>query len=158
LRAGHVHLHVRSGFSYGCGTAAPEEFVEAATGMGYEALALTDRDGLYGMPRFLRACSGAGLSPIVGAEISLDPESIGVSGENGPPLPHLVVLCESEIGYRNLCKLISVYRMRSGPSASERRNPACDLPTLCEHAEGLVCLTGAIPFGLLARLTLKRLV
>ena len=50
-----VHLHVRSGFSFGFGVARPEELVEAAAKMGMSSLALTDRDGLYGIPRFLEA-------------------------------------------------------------------------------------------------------
>lgn len=68
---GFAHLHVRSGFSYGYGTATPEELVEAASKTGVGALALTDRDGLYGIPRFLKAAEGAGVSPIVGAEVSV---------------------------------------------------------------------------------------
>ncbi len=47
---GFAHLHVRSGFSYGYGTATPEELAGAAARMGMGALALTDRDGLYGIP------------------------------------------------------------------------------------------------------------
>ncbi len=142
-----THLHVRSGFSYGCGVATPEELVGAAAGMGYEALALTDRNGLYGVPRFLRAAEEAGLSPIVGAEISME-------GGGVCPPGHVVLIAESMAGYRSLCKLITsyrTYRMASGPSAVERRNPACPLATLLEHTEGLICLTGAIPFGFLTR-------
>ena len=52
---GFVHLHVRSGFSFGFGVARPEELVEAAARMGMSSLALTDRNGLYGIPRFLEA-------------------------------------------------------------------------------------------------------
>ncbi|PLS83372.1 MAG: hypothetical protein CYG60_22055 [Actinobacteria bacterium] len=58
-----THLHVRSGFSYGFGVATPEELAEAAARTGMEALALTGRDGLYGVPRFLGACGEAGGSP-----------------------------------------------------------------------------------------------
>ena len=134
-----AHLHVRSGFSYGSGVATPEELVEAAAGMGYRTLALTDRDGLYGVPRFLAACGEAGILPVVGAEIST---------EGGG---HVVLLAESMAGYRSLCRLVTAYRMNSGPSAAERRNPRCPLETLLRHAEGLVCLTGAVPFGYLSR-------
>jgi error-prone DNA polymerase len=56
-----VHLHVRSGFSYGFGVATPKELVEAAAGMGMGAL--TDRDGLYGIPKFLTAGEEAGICP-----------------------------------------------------------------------------------------------
>jgi DNA-directed DNA polymerase III PolC len=138
------HLHVRGGFSYGFGAALPEELCEAAAAMGYESLALTDRDGLYGIPRFLKAAEEHGLSPIVGAEVSM---------EDGTPAGgHVVLLAESMAGYRSLCRLITSYRGRSaGGSAASRRNPRCTLEELAEHNRGLLCLTGAVPFGFLAR-------
>ena len=138
-----VHLHVRSGFSYGSGTAKPEELVEVAAGIGYGTLALTDQDGLYGAPRFLTACEEVGISPVIGAEVSM---------EGGG---HVVLLAESMEGYSSLCRLITSYRMRSGPSAAERRNPRCSLDELMEHAGGLVCLTGAAPFGFLPQRVLN---
>ncbi|MBA3953260.1 MAG: PHP domain-containing protein, partial [Rubrobacter sp.] len=60
---GFAHLHVRSGFSYGYGVATPEELVGGAAEMGMGAMALTDRDGLYGIPRFLEAAGRVGVSP-----------------------------------------------------------------------------------------------
>ncbi len=134
-----VHLHVRSGFSYGYGVATPAELLEEAARTGMRSMALTDRDGLYGIPRFLEASGEIGLSPIVGAEVS-----IGGGG-------HLVLLAEGMEGYRSLCRLITAYRCSSG----DRRHPSCPLATVLEHAAGLVCLTGAIPFGLLPRLLLS---
>ncbi len=133
------HLHVRSGFSYGFGTSTPEELVEAAEYMGAGSVALTDRDGLYGVPRFLRAAGEAGVWPVVGAEVS-----VGGGG-------HLILLAEDAKGYRSLSKLITFYRC----SSEDRRKPLCPLPALLDHAEGLVCLTGAVPFGLLPRLVLS---
>ena len=135
---GFAHLHVRSGFSYGYGTATPEDLVEGAAKAGMRALALTDRDGLYGIPRFLEAAGEAGLSPVVGAEVNI---------RGGG---HLVLLAEGMEGYRSLCRLITAYRCAS----EDRRRPACPLPVVLDHAEGLVCLTGAAPFGLLPRLVL----
>ena len=79
-----MHLHVRSGFSFGFGVATPGELVEAAAAAGHRTLALTDRDGLQGIPRFLRAASVAGVVPIVGAEISV--------GAGAEPEGHVVVL------------------------------------------------------------------
>ncbi len=137
-----VHLHVRSGFSFGFGVATPGELVEAAAGMGVGTLALTDRDGLQGIPRFLRAASVAGVVPIVGAEISV--------GAGAEPEGHVVVLAEGMAGYRNLCRLLTAYRC----SSEDRRRPVCPPDTLFEHAAGLVCLTGAVPFGLLPRMVL----
>jgi error-prone DNA polymerase len=160
---GYGHLHVRSGFSYGLGTATPEELVEVAAGMGYRSLALTDRGGLYGIPRFLKACGNHGLSPIVGAEVTVKvapkevPVGTALSG-------HLVLLSASERGYRTLCRLLTDYLCSPAqatgeglwPSAEKRRNPASSLSSLLEYASvaggELICLTGAIPFGLLPTL------
>ncbi|HSK85663.1 MAG TPA: PHP domain-containing protein, partial [Rubrobacter sp.] len=132
-----VHLHVRSGFSFGFGVARPEELVEAAARMGMSSLALTDRDGLYGIPRFLEAACKADILPIVGAQVS-------TAGG------HVVLLAESMQGYRSLCRLITDYRT----SSEDRRRPICPLGKILEHKEGLICLTGAVPFGLLPRLIL----
>ena len=66
---GFAHLHARSGFCFGFGVATPEALVAAAVRMRMPSLALADWDGLYGIPRFL-AAGGAGVSPIVGAEVS----------------------------------------------------------------------------------------
>jgi error-prone DNA polymerase len=142
LTARFAHLHVRSGFSYGYGVATPEEFLEAAGRMGMDSLAITDRDGLYGVPRFLKAAGGLGVSPIVGAEVTMEGAASGIG--------HVVLLAEDAGGYRSLSQLITAYRCGS----AERRRPMCPLATLLEHAGGLVCLTGAIPFGLLPRLVL----
>ena len=133
---GFVHLHVRSGFSYGFGVATPYELVEKTARMGIGALALTDRDGLYGVPKFLGASSELGVSPIVGAEVSM---------EGGG---HLVLLAESMEGYRSLCRLLTRYRCCN---SEDRRKPLCSLPVVLEHAAGLLCLTGAVPFGYLPR-------
>jgi DNA polymerase III alpha subunit len=134
---GFVHLHVRSGFSFGFGVARPEDLVDAAARMGMSSLALTDRDGLYGIPRFLEAADRASILPIVGTEVS-------TAGG------HVVLLAESMQGYRSLCRLITDYRT----SSEDRRRPACPLGKILEHREGLICLTGAVPFGLLPRLIL----
>jgi error-prone DNA polymerase len=138
LTAVFTHLHVRSGFSYGFGTSTPEELTEATGEMGVGSMALTDRDGLYGIPRFLRAAGEEGIGAIVGAEVSL---------EGG----HLVLLVEHAKGYRSLSKLITSYRC----SSDDRRKPLCPLQTLGNYAEGLICLTGAVPSGLLPHLLLS---
>ena len=89
LSQGFAHLHVRSGFSYGFGVATPTELFTVAAEAGMGALALTDRDGLYGIPSFLEAAAGVGGAPIVGAEVSV---------EGGG---HLVILADGMAGYRS---------------------------------------------------------
>lgn len=76
--SGYAHLHVRSGFSYGYGTATPEELVEAAAGIGFRALALTDRDGLYGANRLTKS----GLSRTLGEDGGSTIQSLHLPGGN----------------------------------------------------------------------------
>ena len=70
-----VHLHVASGFSMRHGTSSPKALAERAAELGMDALALTDRDGLYGAIRFARACLDAGIAPILGADLAVRPDS-----------------------------------------------------------------------------------
>ena len=143
---GYAHLHVRSGFSYGYGVAYPAELARRAAELGMDALAITDRDTLAGVPRMMMACAEEGLSPIVGAEISME--------INGESAGHLVLLAQSLAGYRSLCRLITDYRCSSSSAYEDRRKPLCPVETLLEHSRELVCLTGAIPEETLPRLLL----
>ena len=68
-----VHLHVHTNFSFGDGAGRIDELVDAARRLGMPALAVTDHDGLYGAVRFYQACKAAGVKPIVGVEISVEP-------------------------------------------------------------------------------------
>src|SRR2546430_498664 len=98
------------------------------------ALALVDRDGLYGAPRFHRAATAAGLAPIIGSEVTL---------EDGSRLPLLV---EDRTGYRNLSRLLTRMKL-----AAPKGQAALALADLERHTDGLVCLTGGAN-GPLARL------
>src|SRR5689334_9816148 len=89
------------------------------------AIALVDRDGVYGAARFHRAAQRAGIKPLVGAEVTL----VG-----GARLPLLV---EDRDGYANLCKLITCAKLRAPKGAA-----AVTFEDLEHYAEGLVCLTG----------------
>ena len=90
-----VELNVASAFSFLRASSLPEDLVERAARLGYTAVALVDRDGVSGAPRFFKAARAAGVRPIVGAALSL---------EDGGALPLLV---ETQRGYRNLCRLIT---------------------------------------------------
>ncbi|HEY7924368.1 MAG TPA: PHP domain-containing protein, partial [Vicinamibacteria bacterium] len=102
-----VELHAASAFSFLRGASLPEDLVERAAELGYDAVALVDRDGLAGAPRFFKAAKARGIRPLVGAELSLD---------GGGVLPLLV---ESQRGYRNLSRLIT--RMKDGVPKGEGR-------------------------------------
>ena len=125
----YIELHTCSAFSFLEGSSLPEELVKEAARLNYPALALLDRDGVYGAPRFYKACREAGLQPIVGAEITL---------HNGcEQTAQLPLLVESQVGYQNLCRLITCMKLRS------RKGEGVAAPhELEEFASGLVCLTG----------------
>jgi error-prone DNA polymerase len=121
-----AELRASSAFSFLRGSSLPEALVARAAELGYDTLALVDRDGVSGAPRFFKAACKAGIRPIVGAEITL---------ADGGCLP---VLVESRAGYRNLCHLIT--DMKAGVPKGEG---ALTLDALEGRTEGLVALAGA---------------
>ena len=124
----YVELRARSAFSFLEGASNPEELVEQAARRGHRALALGDRDGVSGLPRFHQAARAAGLQPILGAEVHL---------ENGPRLRLLV---ESSLGWQNLCQLLT-----RGQAGRPKGEAAIDYDALEEHAAGLTLLMRGDP-------------
>jgi error-prone DNA polymerase len=137
---GFVHLNVRSNFSLKDGAFFPEQLALAAAELGMPAVALTDRDGLYGATRFVDACSKAGVRPILGATLTIrdhsPPEGRSRPGP-GPPDTSIVVLARDAVGYANLCRLITDAHM-----TGERADPALAPAQVLAHSDGLVCLLG----------------
>ena len=127
----YVELHTSSAFSFLQGASLPEILIDRAADLGYPALALLDRDGVYGAPRFHKAALAAGITPIIGAELTLKLE---VRSENFLLLP---VLCESQQGYQNLCRLITRMKMRA-----PKGEGALTLDDLDGHVGGLIALVG----------------
>src|SRR5258705_13313571 len=110
----YVELHAASAFSFLQGASLPEALVDRAADLGYPAIALLDRDGVYGAPRLHKAARAAGLKAIIGAELTIT-EGAGRAGEAGRPNPPFVlsVLCENTDGYRNLCRLITRMKLNA---------------------------------------------
>ena len=116
----------------------PEAIVERAATLGYPAVALLDRDGLYGAPRFHRAAQDAGLRAIIGCELTVQAGDGDETTASGPPVQwRLPVLVESQQGYRNLCRLISRMKLRA-----PKGEGAVTLTELERHVDGLVALVG----------------
>jgi error-prone DNA polymerase len=128
----YIELRCRSAFSFLDGASLPEDLVEAAASLGHRALALADRGGLSGAPRFFKAARKLGLQPIVGAEIAMEAP--------GAQVPPLLLLVENRTGYRNLCRLLTT--MKAG---RPKGDGAASYALLAEHAEGLIALAGASP-------------
>jgi len=121
----YAPLWCKSNYSFLEGASHPDELVEEAHRLGLQALALTDRDGVYGVVRALVKAEELGVQLIVGAEVTLFDDS------------HLVLLCGDRAGYANLCRLISKGRLRS-PKGTSR----VSVEEVCEHAPGLIALWG----------------
>ena len=134
----YVELHAASAFSFLDGASLPEGLINACHELEMPAMALLDRDGVYGSARFHLTSKKAGVHAHVGAEISLD---------SGCALP---LLAADRRGYQNLCRLLTESKLgaRKGTaSVSEQQ--------LHHYSEGLICLTGG-ERGPLPQATLKK--
>src|SRR3989442_8488938 len=192
----YIELHTASAFSFLQGASLPEALVDRAADLGYSTLALLDRDGVYGAPRFHKAAQAAGIRPIVGAELTIAQDDLrrsvldtregygpsvsglgvdrdqrrsvldtrerdGASASGLPGGPQatkkswpsaeatwlLPVLCESQEGYRNLCRLITRMKMRA-----PKGEGALALDELEGFTGGVVALVGraaldSCPYG-----------
>jgi error-prone DNA polymerase len=121
----YVELHARSAFSFLRGSSQPEHLVEIAAKNDLSALALCDRNGVYGAPRLYAGARKAGLRPIVGCELVL---------EDGTVLP---VLVKTREGYQNLCRMLTEAHLRASKGEGK-----IFWNELEEYHDGLVALTG----------------
>lgn len=121
----YIELHCRSAFSFLRGASLPEQLAEDAPSLGLPAMALLDRDGVYGAPRFFFKAKETGVRAIIGVELTM---------EDGSILP---LLAKNRAGYQNICKLTTCAHLRS-----EKGKAAVWWHELPEFAEGLVALTG----------------
>jgi error-prone DNA polymerase len=132
----YVELHACSAFSFLQGASNPEELAGLCAHLGMPAMALLDRDGVYGAPRFHLAAKKAGIRAHIGAEIT---------GTDGRLYPLLV---ENQTGYRNLCRLITRMKLRA-----KKGGGAASPDEFAEHAGGLICLSAETDRTRLERLT-----
>jgi len=113
MTSAYVELHCHTNYSFLEGASHPEELVARARDLEMPALAITDRNGLYGAVKFFGAAERAGMQPIIGTELTIDDGST-------PPKDRvdydrwgdrLLLLAEDKVGYMNLCRLISMAQM-----------------------------------------------
>jgi error-prone DNA polymerase len=139
--AGYVPLWCKSNYSFLEGASHPEELVERAQGLGLPALALTDRDGVYGVVRAHLQARALGVRLIVGAQVTVDDGTT------------LLLLARDRGGYGNLCRLLTTGRRRA-PKGESR----VTWEEVCDHAAGLICLWGGAPSRLAAEAAPEELV
>ena len=140
----YAELHCHSCFSLLDGAALPEVLVARAKELGLAALAITDHDELGGSVRFATAARDAGLTGLIGADLTVAIRARDTGEE--PLLTHLPLLAETGEGYSNLSTLVTLGR-RDAP----RGSPCVSLDQLASHAAGLFALTGC-PRGWVATL------
>ncbi len=140
-----VHLHVHTEYSLLDGACRIGQLVKRVSELGQNAVAITDHGVMYGVIDFYRAAKAAGIKPIIGCEVYVAPRTMadkvhGVDNE----AQHLVLLCENEVGYKNLSYLVSKAFLEGFYV-----KPRVDLELLRQHSEGLIalsaCLAGGIP-------------
>jgi len=121
----YVELHARSAFSFLRGSSQPRDLMATAARLDLPAVAVCDRDGVYGSVRAHMAAREAGIRAVVGVELTLD---------DGAVLP---VLVQNRTGYQNLCRLLTSAKLEGSKAHS-----VVPWKDLAAHAEGLIALTG----------------
>jgi error-prone DNA polymerase len=164
-----VHLHVASGYSLRHGASHPHVLVERAVEHGMDTLALTDRDGLYGAVKFARAARSAGIRPVLGVDLALEPTGLlspprmvhpsllsrtnqpGQPGQPGrahparggatvdPRHPRVTLLARDKPGWAALCRLVSATHLRG-----ERGKPVSTLDLVAEHVRAAAAAGGGL--------------
>ena len=142
------HLHLHTQYSLLDGACRIGDLMEHAKEIGMESLAITDHGNLYGTLKFYRKAVSSGLRPIIGCEIYVAPNSRFDQDSSGPdgkkPYSHLILLCEDNQGYKNLCELSTAAFLEGF-----RYKPRVDKELLRKHSAGLIamsaCLGGEIP-------------
>lgn len=146
---GFVHLHVHSEYSLLDGACKINDLVERAKELGQKAVAITDHGVMYGVVDFYKAAKAEGIKPIIGCEVYVSPRRhTDRVAEFDRENRHLVLLCENNIGYRNLIKMVSLAWIEGFYG-----KPRVDEEMLEKYHEGLIalsaCLAGEIPKALM---------
>jgi len=121
----YVPLWCKTNFSFLEGASHPEELIETAHGYGLPAVAVTDRDGVYGVVRAHLKAKALGISLLIGAQVTATGGST------------IILIAANGHGYKNLCSLLSAGRLRSPKGQS-----GVTWEEICSHAEGLIALWG----------------
>ena len=138
----YVELHTSSAFSFLRAASLPEVLVDRAATLGYSAIALLDRDGVYGAPRFHKAAVTAGIRPLIGAELTIETKASqkaeGRRQKAEPPSTFtLAVLVSSTEGWQNLCRLVSRMKLRA-----PKGEGALTIDELAGATAGLIAMPG----------------
>lgn len=129
MSASFIHLHTHSAYSLAEGAIKIKDLIGLCQDLRMPAVAVTDTGNLFGALEFATAAAKGGIQPIIGCQIQ-----IGIEGHQ------LVLLAQSEEGYRNLCALVSKSHLETEPPAS----PHIQWDDFNGRSSGIICLTGGI--------------
>lgn len=135
-----VHLHVHSEYSLLDGANRIKDLPVRAKELGMKSIAITDHGVMYGVIDFYKACKKEGIKPIIGCEVYVAPRSRFDKEPNiDNKYNHLILLAKNNLGYKNLCKLVS-----AGFTEGYYYKPRIDLEILEKYHEGLIALSGCL--------------
>jgi DNA polymerase III subunit alpha len=146
-----VHLHLHTQYSLGDGAIRIPEAIAKAKEYRMPALAITDHGNLFGAMEFYSTAEASGIKPIIGCEVYVAPGSRFTQPTKHvePHSHHLILVCENETGYRNLCRLVT----KGYQEGLYENKPRIDAELLQEYNDGLVCLSSCLK-GEIAKLIL----
>ncbi len=136
--ADFIHLRVHTAYSLSAGAIKVKELVGLCKANKMPAVAITDTGNLFGTLEFSTYCTEAGVQPIIGCEIALAGGEAQRNGRGLAEPERLVLLVQSEVGYRNLLRLMT----HSYLGGEAMADPAVTLDDLAAAGEGLICLAG----------------
>lgn len=144
-----VHLHVHTEYSLLDGACKIKNLVKAAKELSQPAIAITDHGCMYGVIDFYKAAKKEGIKPIIGCEVYVAPRKYTDKiAELDRENRHMVLLCENNVGYQNLIKLVSMAWIDGFYG-----KPRIDEELLEKYHEGIIalsaCLAGEIPKALM---------
>jgi len=131
-----VHLHCHTDYSLLDGACEIGQLMEAVAAQGMPAIAMTDHGNLFGAVQFYNAALSRGIHPVIGCEVYVAPQGYKSRSEK---YHHLVLLCETQEGYRNLIQLVT-----TGCLEGFYYKPRIDKDLLAQHARGLIALSGCL--------------
>src|SRR5436309_10022609 len=134
-----THLHLHTDYSLLDGACDVEKLVKRVAEIGQKSVAMTDHGNIFGAVAFYDAATKAGVKPIIGCELYVCKKDDHRAAPEGDEYNHLLVLAETDEGYRNLVKITSeasLHGMYYKPRVSKK--------FLAEHSKGLIALSGCL--------------
>src|SRR5882762_10172776 len=143
-----THLHLHSHFSLLDGACEPEKLVSRVKELGMTSVAMTDHGNIFGAMHFYNAAKSSGIRPIIGCELYICKKDDHRAAPEGDKYNHLLVLAESDEGYRNLVKITSEASLHGF-----YYKPRVSKSFLAEHHQGLIGLSACLKGEVAERLT-----